>query len=148
MVQDALESLPGDMLTKVDLAGMYYSLETRVPLLNHRIAEFAMNLPYKYLLKGSEGKFLLKEIVHDKIPIELMKRPKKGFDIPLGSYLRNELKDYSKESFNYGRKKFSEFIDFNEADKLWSEHLNLNDENSNLLWNLISLFSWHEQYLD
>ena len=108
MICDALDYMPGDILTKVDMAGMSVSLETRIPLLNHHIAEFASKIPQSYLLNGSSGKYILKDIVHDMIPFNIMNRPKKGFDIPLGQYLREDLRDHVETSFAYGRKYFSE----------------------------------------
>jgi len=147
MIQDTIESLPGDMLTKVDIAGMHHSLETRVPLLNHKIAEFAMKLPIDYLLKNGQGKHILKDIVHDYIPKDIMERPKKGFDIPLASYLRNDIKEYSGDLLNYGKNHFSEIFDNNLIDSIWMEHQNNHSNHANLLWNLVTLFAWHNHYL-
>lgn len=145
MICDTLDYLPGDILTKVDMAGMSVSLETRIPLLNHKIAEFASEIPESYLLNNGSGKFILKDIVHDMIPFEVMNRPKKGFDIPLGDYLRNELRDYTEANFAYGKKYFSEEMDFTEIESVWNSHLNNQKEEPNLLWNLSTFFAWHEQ---
>jgi asparagine synthase (glutamine-hydrolysing) len=144
MICDALDYMPGDILTKVDMAGMSVSLETRIPLLNHHIAEFASKIPQSYLLNGSSGKYILKDIVHDMIPFNIMNRPKKGFDIPLGQYLREDLRDHVETSFAYGRKYFSEEMNFNEIEAVWNGHLKGHLEEPHLLWNLSTFFAWHE----
>jgi asparagine synthase (glutamine-hydrolysing) len=145
MICDALDYLPGDILTKVDMAGMSVSLETRIPLLNHHIAEFASKIPEKYLMNRGAGKFILKDIVHDYIPEQTMNRPKKGFDIPLGQYLRNELRDHTESNFAYGKKNFKEEMNFAEIDRAWTNHLENNSNDASLLWNLSTFFAWHEQ---
>lgn len=101
MSADYLSYLPDDILTKVDRATMMVSLEGREPLLDHRIIEFAARLPvsYKYA-GGSNGKKILKDIVHKLVPIELMDRPKSGFSIPIASWLRGELSYLLEEYLN------------------------------------------------
>jgi len=144
MICDALDYLPGDILTKVDMAGMSVSLESRIPLLNHQIAEFASKIPQSYLLNNGSGKFILKDIVHDMIPANIMNRPKKGFDIPLAQYLRNELRDHAESNFSYGKKHFAEEMNFSEIDSTWQAHLNGSRDESSVLWNLSTFFAWHE----
>jgi len=146
MISDATDYLPGDILTKVDMAGMSVSLETRIPLLNHKVAEFAASIPQDFLLHQGSGKFILKEVVHDLIPKPLMDRPKKGFDIPLSNYLRAELRDHIESNFEYGKNNFSDNFDFEEIDKTWTNHLSGKEENPNLLWNLSTFFSWHAKH--
>ncbi len=85
--------LPDDLLVKVDRASMQNSIEARVPLLDYRIVEFALNLPQNYKKKGSCSKFLLKEVLFDYIPKEFFDRPKWGFSIPLDKWMMNELKE-------------------------------------------------------
>ena len=146
MIDDAVDYLPGDILTKVDIAGMSVSLETRIPLLNHKIAEYVSELPIHFLHQQGNGKYILKDIVHDYIPQNLMDRPKKGFDIPLGSYIRNELNDYIHAKIDYGKNMFDEIFDFKEIDIALEDHIKFKKENPNLLWNLASFFAWHEEY--
>jgi len=76
-----------------------------------------------------------------------MDRPKKGFDIPLGSYIRNELNEYMQAKIDYGKSTFPEIFSFEEIDRVWTDHNNKKIENPNLLWNLVSFFAWHENYL-
>ena len=147
MIDDAIDYLPGDILTKVDIAGMSVSLETRIPLLNHKIAEYVAQLPLPFLYQNGTGKYILKDIVHSYIPRGLMHRPKKGFDIPLGSYIRNELNDYVSSKIEYGRHHFSDVLDFDEIEKVLNNHNKFKIENPNLIWNIASFFAWHEHYI-
>lgn len=86
--------LPGDLLTKVDRASMRYSLETRVPFLDHRIVEMALNLSPELKLKGKTSKYILREILYNYVPKTYFERPKQGFSIPLEKWLAHELKDF------------------------------------------------------
>jgi len=94
---DFYRYLPDDILTKVDRASMRYSLEARVPLLDHRVVEFAYSLPTDIKLKNG-AKSILKDILYQYVPKELIDRPKMGFGVPLKEWFRDELKDilYSK----------------------------------------------------
>jgi len=147
MTEDAIDYLPGDILNKVDIAGMSCSLETRIPFLNHKIAEYVLTIPHEYLVKDGIGKRILKEVVHDYVPKELMDRPKRGFEVPLNSYIKNELREYSESMIEFGKSRCNDFLDFDEIDLAWNDHLNDNSNQSSLLWNLISFFAWHERYM-
>lgn len=147
MISDAIDYLPGDILTKVDMAAMSVSLETRIPFLNHKIAEFASKIPVSFLNNHSSGKYILKDITHKYIPKELMDRPKKGFDIPLARYLRHELRDYSESLLDYGSQNFSNELNFDQIHTVWNNHQSNKVNNPNLLWNLITFFAWHENYV-
>lgn len=146
MTDDTIDYLPGDILQKVDIAGMSCSLETRIPLLNHKLIEKVLELPHSFLIKDGIGKVILKDIVHQYIPKSLMERPKKGFEVPLNGYLRNELREYSQEMLNYGRRNFNNILNFKEIDYIWEGHMNKNFNQPHLLWNLITFFAWHETY--
>jgi asparagine synthase (glutamine-hydrolysing) len=84
--------LKDNLLVKVDRASMHYALETRVPLLDHRIVEFSMNLDEKLKIKNKEPKYLLKQVLYDYLPKEYFDRPKWGFGIPIKMWLQNDLK--------------------------------------------------------
>jgi len=147
MMQDTIDYLPGDILRKVDQAGMSASLETRIPFLDHEIVSYAWRLPFEYKYKNGSGKYILKEIAHNYIPKNLLDRPKKGFDIPLSAYLRNELKDYSLDIINTTRHDLDSIFNFRNIDLAFNNHLAKKEDNSNLLWNAISFFAWYEEYL-
>jgi len=80
------------LLTKVDIATMKYSLEDRVPLLDHRVVEFALNLDSALKIKNGEQKYILKQVLYQYVPKEIFDRPKQGFSIPLGTWLKDDLK--------------------------------------------------------
>ena len=147
MMQDTIDYLPGDILKKVDQAGMSASLETRIPFLDHEIISYAWRLPFEYKYKNGSGKHILKEVAHNYIPKSLLDRPKKGFDIPLSAYLRNELKDYSLDIINSSRSDLDSIFDFKNIDLAYDSHLSQKEDNSNLLWNVISFFAWYEEYV-
>ncbi len=147
MMQDTIDYLPGDILKKVDQAGMSASLETRIPFLDHEIISYAWRMPLDYKYRNGSGKFILKDIAHNYIPKHLLDRPKKGFDIPLSSYLRNELKEYSSEMINSAKSDLNHIFNFENIDLSYNKHLSNEEDNSNLLWNATSFFAWYNEYL-
>ncbi len=134
--------LQEDLLTKVDRASMHYSLETRVPYLDHRIIEFALNVSPDLKIKNGQTKYLLKEILHQYIPKKLFDRPKKGFSIPLEKWLKNELyflidENLSKEVIGkYG------FVTFENVEQLKNDFLNGKNYLYNRIWLLIVMHKW------
>jgi len=111
--------LPDDLLVKVDRATMQNSLETRVPLLDYRIVEFALNLPETLKTKNGCSKYLLKQVLYDFVPQELFDRPKWGFSIPLDKWMKNELKEYI-ESYLFIE---NDYLDSNQVKKLYQRFL-------------------------
>lgn len=111
--------LPDDLLVKVDRATMQNSLETRVPLLDYRIVEFALNLPEKYKQSGDCSKYILKQVLYDYVPEKLFDRPKWGFSIPLDKWMKNELKDYI-ESYLFLE---NDYIDSHQVKTLYTRFL-------------------------
>jgi len=139
--------LQDDILFKVDRASMYNSLEVRAPFLDFRLADFINSLPQKYKLRGLKTKYILKELVKDKLPENIINRKKKGFGIPLTLWLKKDLKGYMIESLNKREIEEMGLFNYNFVEKLIKEHLNNKRDNRKILWNLIIFQNWAKKYL-
>jgi asparagine synthase (glutamine-hydrolysing) len=131
--------LKDDLLVKVDRASMRYALETRVPLLDHRIVELALNIDPKLKISGKTQKFLLKEVLYDYIPKEYFDRPKWGFSIPLKRWLYTDLAFLIKDYLNEGVINEFHIVEFKEVQKLVRKFKSGHDYLYNRLWLLIVL---------
>ncbi|MBP7496878.1 MAG: asparagine synthase (glutamine-hydrolyzing) [Bacteroidales bacterium] len=137
--------LKDDLLVKVDRASMKYSLETRVPLLDYNIVEFALNLAPGLKINKGIQKYLLKELLYNYIPSEFFRRPKWGFAIPLISWLKNELKYLTDAYLSESVINKHAFVDFNKVDKIKNLYYEgKNDYLYNRIWALIVLHKWAE----
>lgn len=137
--------LKDDLLVKVDRASMQYSLESRVPLLDYRVVEFAYNLDERLKIKNGCMKYLLKEVLYDYVPKAIFDRPKWGFSIPLARWLKNDLK-YLLDRYTSEQviEKYN-FVQFSEIDKIKNQYLNGTDYLFNRLWLIIVLHWWLEE---
>ncbi len=141
-VVDTLTYLPDDILTKVDRASMYHSLEVRVPFLDHEVVEYAFKLPKKLKVDNENGKIILKKILKKYLPNNLIDRPKMGFGIPLGNFIRQELRK-ELESFLYSNNLNSQgFFKIDVYRKKWREHLSGKRNWQFLLWNYYVFQKW------
>jgi len=138
---DAGTYLPDDILVKVDRAAMANNLETRAPLLDHRIIEFAYRLPLEYKLQRGVGKKVLREVLYRHVPKQLVDRPKMGFSIPLATWLRNELRPWAENLLNQIPVD-SEHFNKSMIEQLWKEHLSGQREHTEQLWGLLSLLGF------
>jgi asparagine synthase (glutamine-hydrolysing) len=141
---DLMTYLPDDLLVKVDRASMAVSLETRVPFLDHDIIEFVMGLPLEFKVKDTNSKRLLRKILYRYVPKELMERPKMGFTIPLGQWLRDPLKDWAQDLIEPDYLKKSGYFRSNEVLQMWDEHLKRRTNWGHQLWNVLMFQSWLE----
>ena len=144
MAIDAVTYLPGDILTKVDRASMSASLEARVPLLDHRVYEFATRLPMHQKIRNGVGKWALREVLFDEVPRELIERPKTGFTIPLATWLRGPLRDWAEELLAPSRLDASGFVNPTIVGQVWAEHLSGRSNRESELWTVLMLESWLE----
>jgi asparagine synthase (glutamine-hydrolysing) len=135
--------LPDDLLVKVDRATMKYSLETRVPLLDYRIIEFALNLPENFKYQKNTSKYLLKEVLYDYIPKNYFNRPKWGFGIPLDNWLKNDLYYLVDEYLNENTTKSIGLVKYEIIVDLIHKWKNGHDYLFNRLWNIIILHMWY-----
>ena len=139
---DFLSYLPDDILTKVDRAAMSVSLESRVPLLDHRLIEFAWNVPTNLKYKNGSTKWLLKEVLYDYVPKKMIDRPKMGFSIPMAEWLRGPLKDWAESLINEEKLKTQNFIDIEKIKLCWELFLKGDNRLQHPIWLVLMYISW------
>ena len=137
--------LRDDLLTKVDIASMKYSLETRVPLLDHRIVEFALNLDERLKMKNGEQKYLLKQILYDYAPKDIFDRPKRGFSVPLKKWLETDLKYLVDNNLNEETIVSAGLVRFDEVEKLLNRFKSGEEYLFTRIWALVVLHEWFKQ---
>ncbi len=134
--------LRDDLLTKVDIASMKYSLETRVPILDHRIVEFALNLDENLKIKGGNQKYLLKQVLYDYVPEKIFDRPKRGFSIPLQKWLQEDLNYLITENLSKSSIESAGIIKFEYVERLLKRFNNGEDYLFTRIWAVIVLHFW------
>lgn len=141
---DAVTYLPDDLLVKVDRASMAFSLETRVPLLDHRIVEFAFSMPWNMKVRNGTRKWILREVLHRHVPRRLVEGPKKGFAIPIGRWLRGPLLPWAERLLDPERIIEEGFFDHRPIVSKWTEHKKGRFDWSNPLWTILMFQAWYE----
>jgi asparagine synthase (glutamine-hydrolysing) len=144
MVLDAISYLPDDILAKVDRAAMGVSLETRVPFLDHRLVEFAWRLPLDYKLHQGQSKWVLRELLYRHVPRELIERPKQGFSVPLGDWLRGPLREWAESLLDESRLRREGYFQPGPIRQIWAAHLSGKRDWMARLWNILMFQAWLE----
>ena len=143
MYIDLLSYLPDDVLVKVDRAAMAVSLETRVPMLDHRVVEFALSLPIAIHRSDRISKWPLRQVLYKHVPAHLVDRPKMGFGVPIDSWLRGPLRDWAEDLLSTAKLASGPFEPA-PIRSAWQEHLSGRVNNQYLLWNVLMFQSWQD----
>jgi len=144
MYRDCLTYLPDDILCKVDRAAMSIGLETRAPFLDHRVAELAWRLPLHMKIRNGRGKWALRRVLDKYVPRTLIERPKSGFGVPLGGWLRGPLRDWAESLLDAARLEREGYFDPAPIRRVWTDHLCGRRDRASKLWSILIFQSWLE----
>jgi asparagine synthase (glutamine-hydrolysing) len=142
LAHELVTYLPDGQLTKVDRASMAVSVEARVPILDHRVVEFALRLPPALKVRGETGKYILRKVLHQHVPPELFQRPKMGFQLPLSRWLRGPLREWVEDLLQEDRLRRQGVLNPASIQASWAEHLSEQRDRSDHLWTVLMLQSW------
>jgi asparagine synthase (glutamine-hydrolysing) len=148
MFWDSVTYLTDDIMCKVDRAAMACSLEVRAPFLDHRVAEFAWNLPLDMKVRNGAGKWALRQILYKYIPKHLVDRPKAGFGVPVGRWLRGPLREWAEGLLNESRIRREGYFNHEPIRKVWTEHLSGISDHTPKIWSILMFQAWLEAQED
>jgi asparagine synthase (glutamine-hydrolysing) len=143
---DLVTYLPDDILTKVDRASMAVGLEARVPLIDHRVVEFASRIPRQTLIRNGVSKWPLRQVLYRHVPRDLVERPKMGFAVPLGDWLRGPLCDWAEHLLNEQRLRDSGLLDAKVVRQYWQQHKTGQRNWQYLLWDVLMFEAWRDRW--
>lgn len=147
MYTDFKFALPNDMLVKTDRMSKINGLEIRSPFLDHKVVELASEIPLNYKMRGKNGKIILKETFSDLLPKEIITAKKRGFEIPLAEWFKEELKELVLSSLTREKVEKADLVHFPIVEIIIEEHMKSKKNHANLLWSLIVLHKWYENFL-
>ena len=142
MYFDQLTYMPNDILVKVDRASMASSLETRIPFLNHKLIEYAWKIPNSLKFKNGKGKWILRKILQNYVPENLINRPKMGFGIPLDAWLRGPLRDWAENLLNETKLSQDGFLNTELVRDKWKDFIINKGKWQYDLWNILMFQAW------
>jgi asparagine synthase (glutamine-hydrolysing) len=148
LLADTLLYLPNDLLTKVDIASMACSLEARSPFLDHRLVEFAATLPTEFKLRRGTSKYLVKRAMRGILPQAILTRPKMGFGVPVGRWLRGELRPLLEETLFSQRALGRGYFRTEGVRALVDRHVSGAADETPRIWGLLMLELWHQAFVD
>jgi asparagine synthase (glutamine-hydrolysing) len=140
--------LPTDLLVKMDIATMANSLEARSPFLDWKLTEFAARLPSNFKVKGNTSKYILKKAIADLVPADNMHRPKQGFAVPVGPWLRGELKEFLADHILSAQFQSRGLFKPGEVQRLFDDHQRGAGDHAHHLWTLLMLELWFREFID
>ena len=143
---DQISYLPGDILTKVDRATMAVGLEARAPLLDHRLLAFSWRLDSAVHMRGGQSKWILRQLLERHVPRAMFDRPKMGFGLPLGEWLRGPLRDWAESLLSEARLEAGELFQVAPIRQLWARHLSGAENAEHRLWAVLMLNAWQDRY--
>ena len=142
MYCDATSYLPDDILCKVDRASMAVGLEAHAPYLDHRVAAFAARLPVAMNIGRSSGKRMLRKLLYREAPPELFERPKAGFAIPVGEWLKGPLRDWAEDLLDASAMRPEGWLDTGMVRDRWRDHLSGRRDSTAALWAVLIFQAW------
>ena len=149
MYCDATSYLPDDILCKVDRASMAVSLEVHAPFLDHRVAELAARIPIEMKIRGGKGKMILRKLLYREAPSELFERPKTGFGIPVGQWIKGPLRDWADDLLDSRSMQSEGWLDPMPIRRRWEDHLSGKRDSTQALWAILMFQAWlREQRVD
>lgn len=146
MLVDLLTYLPDNNLAKVDRASMAVSLEVRVPMLDHRVVEWALRLPLRMKIRGGATKWVLRQVLYRHVPKALVERQKMGFDVPIGTWLRGPLRDWAADLLDRDALESDGLLRASEVRRVWREHLAGRANHGRGLWVILMLQAWRARW--